>query len=302
MSVTYLVTLVWSILSAPDVFKTAEVEAAMMAIYDEKLADWPVPYETHMVETSYGQVHVIISGDAANPPMLLFHASAMSAWSWRDNIAVLSQDYRTYAIDTLGEANRSVLTDTSTYPTSAEDITALYAEVADALNVERAVLVGASYGGFIATNYAIHYPERTEAMALLGPMGLTPATAETAMRIMLVQCFPLPPIQQGTARWALGDDPAVLAASEEWFRYVVSGTLPRVAPPRAFTPAELEEMTVPVLLIIGSRDSLTGDPAAVRELAEHVPDIDIQVLDSGHLIGIEHADTVNELIPAFFAE
>lgn len=164
------------------------------------------------------------------------------------------------------------------------------------------MLVGASYGGFIATTYALHYPERTEAMALLGPMGLTPATAETAMRIMLVQCFPLPPIQQSTTRWALGDDPAVLAASEEWFRYVVSGTLPRVAPPRAFTPAELEGVTVPVLLVIGSRDSLTGDPAAVRALTEHVPDIDIQVLDSGHLIGIEHADTVNELIPTFFAE
>ena len=38
----------------------------------------------------------------------------------------------------------------------------LYAEIADRLGVEKAVVVGASEGGFIASHFAIHYPERIE--------------------------------------------------------------------------------------------------------------------------------------------
>ncbi len=271
-----------------------------MAIYDKKLANWPLPYETRMVDTTYGKVHVIVSGAEDAPPLLLLHASAMSGWSWRDNIAVLGQHYRTYAIDLIGESNRSVLNDAATYPADGEALAHLYAEIADALGVERANVVGASFGGFIATNYARYYPERVERLALLGPMGLTPSTAETALRIMFVQFFPLQPIQSNTVHWALGDDPYVLDETAEWFGYVVMGVLPRVAAPRAFTPVELQEVSVPLLLVIGTRDNLTGDPQAVRELAENVPDIDIQVLDSAHLIGMEKADEVNALLLEFF--
>jgi pimeloyl-ACP methyl ester carboxylesterase len=83
------------------------------------------------------------------------------------------------------------------------------------------------------------------------------------------------------------------------YRYVVTGAVPRVAQPRTFTPEELQRITVPVLLMIGTRDNLTGDPAAVRTLAEQVPDIEIHELDSGHLLGIERADDVNTLMLAF---
>jgi len=39
------------------VFVTEQNRAKLMAIYDEALRQWPVPYETSFVATRYGQTH-----------------------------------------------------------------------------------------------------------------------------------------------------------------------------------------------------------------------------------------------------
>jgi hypothetical protein len=47
-----------------------------------------------------------------------------------------------------------------------------------------------------------------------------------------------------------------------------------------------------VLLVLEARDNLVGDPALVQE----VPDIRVEVLDTGHLIGAEQPEQVNALM------
>lgn len=282
------------------VYSSPEVQARHMAIYDSKMERWPTPYEDVYVDTSYGTMHVIVSGPEDAPPVLLLNASAMSGWSWLYNVGELNKSYRTYAVDTLGEVGKSELYDATHYPPDGKAYADLHVEITDALDIEKAYVVGASFGGFMATNYALHYPDRVEKLALLGPMGMTPETAKTAMRIMFVQFFPLKPIQNNTVRWALGDDPYVLEETEDWFRVVLTDTVPRESRPVTFSPEQLQSLEVPVLLVIGTRDALTGDPEAVKELALNTPDIQIEVLDSGHLIGVEHAARSNELIMTFF--
>ena len=284
------------------VYKTAEIKEQHFQLYDEKLAQWPTDYEDVYVDTSYGKVHVIVSGPEDGPPMLLLNAAAMSGWSWLYNVGEFNKEYRTYAVDTLGEVGKSELTDYLTYPTNEKEYADLHVEITDALGIEKAYVVGASFGGFMATSYAMYYPERVEKLALLGPMGMTPQTGKTALRIMFVQLYPLKSIQQNTVQWALGTDEFTLAESEEWFKIVLTSTMPREGHPVGFTPQQVQGINVPVLLVIGSRDSLTGDPQKVIELAENAPDIRIEVLDSGHLIGVEKADTVNPMIMEYFGK
>lgn len=284
------------------VYKAQKYEDAHLKIYDEKLAQWPLPYESRYVDTQYGSLHVIISGPQDAAPMLLLNASGMSGWSWLYNIAAFNQGYRTYAVDTLGEAGKSRLDDVKNIPVDGEAWAELMVELTNKLGFDKSYVVGASYGGYIATSYALYHPERVEKLALLGPMGMTPATGETALRIMLAQFYPFGPVKASTARWALGEDAKVLQESDEWFQIVMGGMVPKVSLPVVFTPEQLRTIEVPVLLVIGTRDRLTSDPEKVKELANNVPDIRIEVLDSGHLIGIEKADTVNEMVPAFFAQ
>jgi pimeloyl-ACP methyl ester carboxylesterase len=273
----------------------------MMAIYDAKLAQWPTPYETRYVETSYGKVHVIISGPEDAAPILLLNAGQMAGWSWITNVGALSEHYRTYAIDTIGEPGKSELSDITHFPQYGTVWADLLVEITDELGTEKAFVVGASNGGFLALNYAIHYPERVEKMALLGAMGLTPSTNENIVRIALSQMYPLNWVQDNTIQWSFGDDPELRAQIDEWFRLVFR-TAPQQSPPVTMKAKELQQVKVPTLAVLGTNDNLMGDLRSVRELASNVPGIEIVEIEAGHLMGMERPEECNQLILDFFGE
>jgi pimeloyl-ACP methyl ester carboxylesterase len=296
-----LFVLLGNLNKATSIYKTPAVEARFMEMYDARLGEWPVPYESLLVDTAYGKVHVIVSGPEDAPPVLLLHASGVAGWSWLYNVEGLNQHYRTYAIDTLGDAGKSVLNDVDTYPPDGQAQSDLYTQITEELGVERAYVVGASEGGFIGTNYALYAPERVEKLALLGPMGYA-GTNASVLRIMLAQFFPLKPIQENTFRWAFGDNPKLDEGFGEWFRLLMAGVFPRKARPTVFATEQLQSLDVPVLLVLGEKDNLVGDPENARALAQDIPDLRVEVLDTGHLIGVEQPEQVNALILEFLED
>jgi len=298
--VALLAAFVWfgSLNKRTSIYNSPEVKARFLEIYDARLEAWPVPYESVFVDTSYGKVHVIVSGPEDAPPALLLHASGVSGWSWLYNVEELSQHYRTYAIDTLGDAGRSELSRLDHYPQNGQAQAELHTEVTEKLGVERAYVVGASEGGFIGTNYALYAPERVEKLVLLGPMGYA-GTNSSILRIVMAQFFPLKPIQESTFRWAFGENPKLEEALGEWFRLLMSGTFPQKARPIQFTAEQRQSLKIPVLLVLGEKDNLVGDPENARALAQDIPDIRVEVLDTGHLIGVEQPEQVNALIIEF---
>ena len=294
------VFLLGSLNKPSSIYKSPEVEAQLLEIYDNRLARWPVPYESVYVDTEYGPVHVVVSGPEDGPPILLLHASSVTASSWLENVGELNKHYRTYAIDTIGEPNKSVLDDLNHHPQDGEDLARLYGFIADQLGVGQADVIGASYGGFIATNYAIHAPDRVKKMALLGPMGVTPNTGNVVTKLLAYMMFPVKPFQDHMVVWAFGD--RFSGDMVDYFMIVLTGVQGKYAPPMNLKPEDLQRVQASTLLFLGERDGLTGDPEAVKELAQNIPDIRIEVLDTGHLIGIEGADQVNPVLLEFLAE
>jgi pimeloyl-ACP methyl ester carboxylesterase len=290
--------LLGSINKPTSIYKSPQVKARFMEIYDAKMKEWPVPYESLYVDTSYGQVHVIISGPEDAPPMLLLHASGVPAWSWKYNVEQLSQSYRTYAIDLIGDAGRSEYDSLDNRMRDGQDEAELYAEISDQLGVGQAYVVGASEGGFIGTQYALHAPERVEKLVLLGPMGYSGAT-QSVFRIMFAQFFPLKSIQESTFRWAFSDDPKLGQEFGEWFRLIMTGLKPVKVAPLPLKPEQRQRIQVPVLMVLGKRDNLVGDPAKATALVQDIPDIRVEVLDTGYLVGAEQPQQVNTLILEF---
>ncbi|MCA9933172.1 MAG: alpha/beta fold hydrolase [Ardenticatenaceae bacterium] len=281
------------------IYASPEAKAQFMALYDEKMTDWPVPYEDIFLDTEYGVVHVIVSGPEDAPPMLLLHASGVAGWSWEFNVAELSEQYRTYAIDLIGDAGKSEFASLDNILQTRQDQADLYAEITEQLGVDKAFVVGASEGGFIGTNYALYYPERVEKLALLGPMGYAGAT-ESVMRIMFAQMFPLKTIQEGTFRWAFGDNPQVNNAFGEWFRLFMTESVPKKVAPLPIPAEERQQLTVPTLFVFGEQDNLVGDPEAARALVQDIPDVRVDVVEAGHLMAAELPEQVDGLILDFF--
>jgi pimeloyl-ACP methyl ester carboxylesterase len=280
---------------ATSVYKSPEAEARFMEIYDEKMAGWPVPYNDLYVDTQYGVVHVIASGPEEAPPMLLLHASAVSGWSWKFNVEELSQHYRTYAIDLISDAGKSRFTSMDHIMKTGQDEAYLYAEIADQLRVEKAVVVGASEGGFIASHFAKHYPERVEKLVLMGPMGYAGSTS-AIMRIMFSAFFPLKPVIENTFSWAFSDDARLKDEFSEWFPLTMTGTNPVKVAPYGLTAEDRQSISVPVLFIFGARDNLVGDPAAAEALVQDMQDVQVEIVEAGHLMGGEIPEECNQLI------
>lgn len=283
------------------IFRTAEARDRLMAIYDERMADWPVPYEELDLDTSYGTVHVIASGPADGEPVLLLHASELSATSWGPNAEAFA-GCRTYAIDHIGEVNKSRLADVDVYPRTREEIAGLYAEIADALGVGRSIVIGASNGGFVAMTYAIRYPERVSKLILTGPMGLTPPPIQMGLRLVAAQFIHWRWVERGALEWILGTSSFVLDPYGEWFTWVMRGSFPRVVPPAGIPAEELATIEVPVLLVVGTKDNLVGDPQKAAAAASSVKNLRVVVVESAHLVNVEVASEINREIAEFLSE
>lgn len=280
------------------IYQNPEIEKKLMTIYENRMAQWPVPYESRYINTRYGKVHVIISGAKDAPPIFLLHASAMASWSWVYNIKGLNKYYRTYAIDTIGDAGRSALEDIKKYPNDGKALSELYSEIMNTLGVQKAYFIGASQGGFISTNMALYAPGRVEKLILCGPMGYA-GTNISVLRILVTTMFPIKPIQKSATRWAFGNNSEVNKAVDEWFRLILEGVISRQARPQPFTQEQLQSLNVPVLFLLGKRDGLVGNPENTKALALNIADAQVEILDTGHLISAERPDQFNKLVLAF---
>jgi pimeloyl-ACP methyl ester carboxylesterase len=177
-------------------------------------------------------------------------------------------------------------------------------EVGDALGIERFPVIAASAGGHAALRYALAAPERVTGLALLGPMGITSLGLRAAVKMMMVSMFPGDAQVGRTSRWAIGEAPAVDDGYGEWFATVLRSVAspPRVGRPVALKPDEMRRIDQPVLLVLGTNDHLVGDANRAASRAGAFPNLRIELLSGGHLIGVERAAEMNAVLGVFLDE
>ena len=99
------------------------------------------PFGQQYVETAFGQTFILTAGCESNPPVILLHGSCSNSAFWFPEIIALSNAYRVYAADIIGEAGNSE----EYRPDIDSDAFALWMnDVLNALNIESSVLIGNS--------------------------------------------------------------------------------------------------------------------------------------------------------------
>ena len=108
----------------------------------------------------------------AGDPVLLLHGSGpgVSAWAnWRLVIPRLAENFRTIAPDIVGfgftQRPEGIRYDMETWLKHALDFL-------DAMGIEKAHVVGNSFGGALSVALAIHAPERVSRLVLMGSVAL----------------------------------------------------------------------------------------------------------------------------------
>ncbi|EME62648.1 alpha/beta fold hydrolase [Amycolatopsis decaplanina] len=268
-------------------FRNPAAEKRYFAAYDRAMAECPEPGAVFDVETRHGTTRVYRYGDSGPPIALLPGLMATSA-CFAALIPALAERHAVYAIDTLGEAGRSV--QTAPFKDIRERASALD-DVFESLELTAVHLVGGSTGGWHAVNQAIHFPGRLISIGLLDATTVSaPFVRKVLWYGLLAAVFDSDRLWRRFVTWSAGEDildqPAV--------RLVLAGIRSyRARVPFQVCPSEeaLRSIEVPTLALFGGRGVVHDSAAAAARLESLLPHADVEILpEAGHYLYLRPED------------
>jgi pimeloyl-ACP methyl ester carboxylesterase len=284
------------------IYRKPEVEVALMRIYAEKLGRWPVPYQEIRIKTSYGDTYLVASGPTDGFPLLLLPGLAVTAMMWLPNIVALSQNYRCYAADVIGDFGRSKLSNPYKAIRTGKGYSAWLTDMLDGIGIERTHLLAASNGGYAALNLAVDVPQRIGRMALLAPSGIDLTLRKVLPKIIHYLLFPNSSNRDQLIEWFIGTHPTV---REDFYQQMWWGLqgLPKTAIPILFPAAKLKRINIPTLFVLGENDPTMRATSAQSRIKKYVPHAQTMVIPGvSHVLNYEAADVVEKVVLRFLGE
>jgi 2-succinyl-6-hydroxy-2,4-cyclohexadiene-1-carboxylate synthase len=271
--------------------------------------------EHHEIDVGDGlRLHVASSGSGA--PLLLLHGFTGSTETWTSLRAALGDRFAIHAVDLPGHGRSAAPQDPARYGLRrlADDLAA----VIDALDIERAAVLGYSLGGRAALRFALDHPSRLHSLVLesVSP-GVIDAAERESRRVAdegLAEAIERDGIPAFVERWerlplwssqsALPDARRAalraqrLANSARGLANSLRGSGAAVEAPAI---DRLAAMRVPTLLIVGALDAKYIGLGRFMEAS--MPAARLTVIDgAGHAVHLEepaaYASAVAEFLEA----
>jgi pimeloyl-ACP methyl ester carboxylesterase len=228
-------------------------------------------------------------------PLLLVHGHPFDRSMWEPQLRHFGAERRVIVPDLRGYgASVGTVADWATF---VDDLAALL----DGLRVPRAVVAGLSMGGQIALELWARHPGRVAGLLLADTTAAGESAESRAARLVQAQrllhegmdpyavemlyLMVAPDAPSAVARHVLAmmrsTDPAAAAAAQ------------RARADRPDRRADLRDVTVPTVVVVGSEDGFTP-VADARVIADGVPGADLVVVDgAAHLPNLEHPEAFN---------
>lgn len=247
------------------------------------------------------------------PPVLLIHGSGpgVSAWAnWRLAMPALAQNRRVIAPDMVGFG----FTDRPAGMAYTMDAWVQQAlDVLDALDIERADIVGNSFGGALSLALAIRAPERVRRLVLMGSVGVPfPITEgldavwgyepsfENMRRIMdwFAHDRTLVNDELAQLRFEASNRPGFQASFAAMFPAPRQRWVDAMASPEA----DIRALPHETLLVHGREDRVIPLATSLT-LSQWIPNSQLHVFGHcGHWTQIEHSARFVQLVGNFLAE
>jgi pimeloyl-ACP methyl ester carboxylesterase len=230
----------------------------------------------------------------AGEPIVGIHGSLSSAAFWSDAAQELARYGRTIVYDRRG-CSRSERPEP--YATNVHEQADDAAALIDALPAGPAIVIGRSYGGAVALDLALRYPDRVRALVQLegdGALSLSEAAmrelADLEERVAVAASIDMNSVAEtvvsrvaGDARWEGLPEPAkeILMANGPAIVAELRGGYPDVS------AEQLGTIDQPTLLVGGS-DSLLDYTEVIKLTAAAMPSARVEWVEGGHLIDPAH--------------
>ena len=219
-----------------------------------------------------------------------------------------SQKYRVYAVDVIGEGNKSCPVKPMQ---SLDDFLLWFTELIDQLQLDSLSQVGNSYGGFTAAYFAMKLPDRVRKLVLIGPAAtihrMPPFYIHRFIPKGINLILPKLPGRERVMRRSVDWMHAGLPSDPLWeplfYREMMFGGLINQVFPRVYTKDEFAQIQAPVLLILGDKEVIYNPQSAIKAAKELIPGLQVElVLDAHHIAALAQPEIVNQRLLQFLAE
>jgi len=265
-------------------FDCPEAKKVVEDLYYHKLDELHLSYESVKVETSFGDTHVILTGEKDNPPLVLLHGANGCAPIALEAMKGLEQNFRIYAIDVIGQPNLS----TGARPAMKDHSYGQWMyELLSRFSIRDAVLVGISLGGFISWKALVYDEKRIAQAYLIVPAGIVNGNALTALRKVFL---PIKLYQWRKKQSYVRDFLRELFTEEDDFaREFLSQVLLHFnqdfSPIPLISQQEAQQITTPLHIIGSDRDILFPGEKMLQRVRQIFPSLKNTILlaDSRHV-------------------
>lgn len=288
-------------------FRSSSDEQTYKRAYQTAMDTLPQPTRTLNIPTSFGTVRVYEfknkAAQADDTPIVLLPGRSSGVPMWGLNLPGLFAAKTVYALDALGDAGLSVQARKLASPADQADwIEQVFAK----LNLSKIHLIGHSFGGWLATNYAVHFPKRLVSLGLFEPVFVFQGLRWQVYLQATLAILPFLPQQLrdnmlskigGGAKVDRNHPIAALVAS------ATSSFITKVPQPTQITTAQLSALDMPVFVAIGGNSAM-HNPDAVRQAAQTTLNHPtIKLWPNGtHSLPMEFTDEINAELLRFIAQ
>ena len=272
----------------------------------------PLPLTTKFIEGA-PRLALTMAGASKGRPLALFlHGIGGGRSNWDRQVALAGNLMPAAALDLRGYGESRLGETQSTVDAYCDDIIRVMRD----FGAERLVLVGLSYGSWIATSFAMRHPDLLDGLVLSGGCtGMSEAGVEERERFRLSREVPLdagktpadfaPSVVEVLAGPNAGPDiretlrRSMAAIPAATYRDALTCF---THPPERF---DFSRLAIPVLLMTGEFDRL-APPAEICGVAERIrkassrPDVRFEVIaDAGHVCNVEQPERYDAILLDF---
>jgi pimeloyl-ACP methyl ester carboxylesterase len=256
--------------------------------------------EERRIEIRGGAVTFKVLAAGRGAPLVYFH-SYYERSAWSPFLDVLARSFSVYAPTHPGVAGSTGIETLD----DLLDLTLAYDELLGALGVERAHLVGHSFGGMMAAELAAVLPSRAQSVTLVSPLGFWRDDAQPADILILpadelaavLWRDPASPVAREWAS-ATGGDPDDIAAQVESLQRRSSMAKFVWPIPDKGLQRRLHRLAAPTLLIWGDDDR--ANPVVYAETWQRrVKGAALRLLPGGHMILHEAPEAAARAVAEF---
>lgn len=248
----------------------------------------------------------------AGEALILIPGFACGAWSWYRQKDELSKDFRVITFDPRGIGKSKIENPEDAENLSLQTFVEDVFGILDDLKIERANVLGASFGGFVAQEFALKFPERLDKLIL----ACTSAGGANHVKpdIEILRSFSPDPnltigerirkfirpafTDQFNSDYA--DEVEQVCRLREASEVAEAVYFAQLQVAFSFDFSEnLDRIKHETLVLTGDKDSVVPMENSVN-LAEKIPNARLKIIKNGsHMFFVENADEFNRIVSQF---